>query len=132
MESMEEKFYQQVNDSLKLVFDITSRIDERMKTLVEHNNESKERIEKLCDQQNILLNRITILENRNSAQVIYDLKNEITILDNKVDHLSERCVHVEKEVNQNTSKWTALIDFTFKIGVVIIGSIILWKMGLQP
>lgn len=129
---MEEKFYQQVNESLKLVFDITSRIDERMKILIENNNDSKERIEKLFDQQNALLNRITILENRNSSQLISELKNEISILDNKVEHLSERCVHVEKEVNQNSSKWAALVDFTFKIGVVIIGSIILYKMGIKP
>lgn len=128
---MEEKFYQQFSDSLKLVFDITSRIDERMKILIENNNDAKERIEKLFEQQNVLLNRITILENRNSTQLISELKNEINILDNKVEHLSERCIHVEKEVNQNTNKWTALIDFTFKIGVVIIGSIILYKMGLK-
>jgi hypothetical protein len=130
-ESMENRIME-LNESLKLVFDITSRIDERMKILIENNNDSKERIEKLFDQQIILLNRITILENKNSAQMVTELKNELTILENKVDHLSDRCIHVEKEVNQQGNKWTTLLDFTFKIGVMLIGSIILWKIGLKP
>jgi len=124
--------FKEVYEFLMTISETSNRIDERIKILIENNNESKERIEKLFDQQNLLLNRITILENRNNTQLISDLKNEITILENKIDHLSERCLHVEKEVNQNSSKWSALIDFTFKIGVVVIGSIILWKMGLQP
>jgi hypothetical protein len=121
-----------INESLKLVFDITSRIDERMKILIENNNDSKERIEKLFDQQIMLLNRITVLENKNSTQMVTELKNELTILDNKVDHLSERCIYLEKEVNQQGNKWTVLFDFTFKIGVMLVGSIILWKIGIQP
>lgn len=129
---MEEKFYKEVNDSLKMVFDITSRIDERMKALIESNNESKDKIEKLYEQQVTLLNRITILENKNSTQLINDLKNEVNIIDGRVEHLSERLIHVEKEMTQTSSKWTNVIDFIFKVGVVVIGSIILWKLGLKP
>lgn len=129
---MEENFYREMNDSLKLVFDITSRIDERMKVLVESNNESKDKIEKLYDQQMAILNRITVVENRNSTQLINDLKNDVKIMDSKVEHLSERLIHVEKELSQNSNKWASVIDFIFKVGVVVIGSIILWKLGIKP
>jgi predicted nuclease with TOPRIM domain len=129
---MEEKFYKEVNDSLKLVFDITSRIDERMKVLIENNNESKDKIEKLFDQHVIMLNRLSVLENKNNNQLITDLKNEVNIIDGKVEHLSERLIHVEKEMSQTSSKWAGVVDFIFKVGVVVIGSIILWKLGLKP
>lgn len=129
---MEEKFYKEVNDSLKLVFDITSRIDERMKVLVENNNDSKDKIEKLYEQQVVLLNRIIVLENKNNVQLMTDLKNEINIIEERVDHLSERLIHVEKEMNQSNSKWTAVVDFIFKVGVVVVGAIILWKLGIKP
>lgn len=129
---MEEKFYKEVNDSLKLVFDATSRIDERIKILVEYHNDSKEKIEKLYDQQIAILNRMAVVENRNSSQLINDLKGEVNIIEGKVEHLSERLIHVEKEVNQTSSKWANVIDFIFKLGVVVIGSIILWKLGLKP
>lgn len=129
---MEEKFYKEVNDSLKLVFDITSRIDERMKVLVESNSESKEKIEKLYENQVAMLNRITVLENKNNVQIIGDLKNEVNIIEGKVEHLSERLIHVEKEMNQTTNKWAAVVDFIFKVGVVVIGAIILWKLGIKP
>jgi hypothetical protein len=129
---MEEKFYKEVNDSLKLVFDITSRIDERMKVLIENNSDSKEKIEKLYDQHIILLSRIVVVENKNSSQLIVDLKNEVNIIESRVEHLSERLIHVEKEMTQTTNKWMAVVDFVFKVGVVVIGSIILWKLGIKP
>ena len=129
---MEENFYAEVHDSLKLVFDITSRIDERMKALIENNNEAKDRIEKLYENQMVLINRITVLENKNSFQAVVDLKNEVNIMEGRVDHLSERLIHVEKEMNQANSKWAAVIDFIFKVGVVVIGAIILWKLGIKP
>jgi uncharacterized protein YhaN len=129
--SMEEKF-KEVNDSLKLVFEMTARIDERMKVLIESNNESKDRIEKLYENQMTLINRIAILENKNGTQLITDLKNDVNIIDGKIEHLSERLVHVEKEMMQTNNKWSSIVDFIFKVGVVVIGSIILWKLGLKP
>lgn len=129
---MDENFYREVSDSLKLVFDTTSRIDERIKVLIEKNNESKDKIEKLYDQQVTLLNRITILENKNNTQIINDLKNEVNIIDGRVEHLSDRLVHVEKEVNQSNSKWANIIDFAFKVATIVIGAIIMWKLGIKP
>jgi uncharacterized protein YhaN len=129
--SMEEKF-REVNDSLKLVFEMTARIDERMKVLIESNSESKDRIEKLYENQMTLINRIAILENKNSTELITDLKNDVNIIDGKIEHLSERLIHVEKEMAQTTNKWSSVVDFIFKVGVVVIGSIILWKLGLKP
>lgn len=129
---MEEKLYIEVNESLKLVFDITSRIDERMKILLESHNEAKERIEKLYEQQATILNRIIVLENKNNAEALNDLGNEVNIINSKVEHLSERLIHVEKEMSQNSNKWAGFIDFIFKISVMIIGSVILWKLGLKP
>jgi len=130
--NMEENFYKEVHDSLKLVFDITSRIDERMKILIESNTEAKDKIEKLYEQQVTLLNRIVVVENKNNIQLVSDLKNEVNIIDGRVENLSERLIHVEKEINQTNNKWASVVDFIFKVGVVVIGSIILWKLGLKP
>jgi chromosome segregation ATPase len=129
---MEEKFYKEVNDSLKDVFDITSRIDERIKVLVENHNEAKEKIEKLCDQQIIMLNRLTILENKNGTKAMHDLKNDFDALEIKVTDISERLLHVEKDMAQTTGRWASIIDFVFKVGVMVIGAIILWKLGIKP
>jgi len=130
--NMEESFYKEVNDSLKLVFDITSRIDERMKILIENNIESKSKIEKLYEQQMTLLNRVVVVENKNSSQFISNLENDINIIEGKIEHLSEMLINVKNEINQNNNKWATIIDFIFKVGVVVTGSIILWKLGLKP
>ncbi|MFY4731144.1 hypothetical protein [Nitrospira sp. BLG_2] len=129
---MEENSYREVNDSLKNVFAITSRIDERIKVLVEGHNESKEKIEKLCDNQIAILNRLIILENSNGNRVAHELKEQFGKLEHKVDDVSERLLHVEKDMTQATNKWAAVVDFVLKVGVVVIGAIILWKLGIKP
>lgn len=120
---------QRLNDSVNQVFELSSRIDERLKSLVESNQESKERIEKLVVNQTNILTRIIVLENE--SKTIEDVKKDIKILEQQVDLLSERVIHVEKEVGAHSNKWTNLIDFGFKVGHIVIGAIILYKLGFK-
>lgn len=127
-----ERIYKELDDSLKMVFDVTSRIDERMKILIESNSESKERIEKLAEQQNHLSNRITILESSNNSRILSVVENEVKNLDNQADQFGTRLTHVEKDIAKYTNHWNTIFEFVFKIGVMIVGGIILWKLGVKP
>lgn len=122
----------ELTESLKSVFDLTSRIDERLKSLIESNSESKERIEKLVDNQTTMLNRLTVLENKNYSSEITLLKNNIDVLEAQVDSIVNRVSSIENSIESHTTKWTMILDFAFKIAVVVISGIILWKMGIKP
>lgn len=127
---MTQDHYKEVNDSLKLVFDLTSRIDERMKILVSNYEEAKVKIDKLADQQNAFLHKIVILET--SKEAVLDLKKELVVIENKVEDFSERLMYVEKEIQSHASKWATFFDFIFKIAIIVVGALILWKLGLKP
>jgi len=129
---MNDKYYEEFSSSLKLVFDLTSRIDERIKTLVEDNNESKTKLEKLADAQNDFLSRVIILENKNGAREIAELKNDINSVEGQLNRLIIRMADVEKDTKHHATKWSNISDFLFKIGVAIIGGLILWKLGIKP
>jgi len=129
---MEENLYKEVNDALKNVFAITSRIDERMKMLVENHNEAKDKIEKLYDNQVAILNRLTVLENSNSSRAFHDLKDHFDKLESKINDMGERLFVAEKELTSTANKWGTILDFIFKVGTVVVGAIILWKLGIKP
>jgi chromosome segregation ATPase len=130
---MDDPFYKEVSESLKLVFDLTSRIDERMKILIESNNDYKEKIEKLSVQHGEAIMRISILENKASSKELDSVKVEADLekVEEKMIHLTDRMSDVEKDIKSHSNKWSSMVDFIFKVGVIVIGGIILWKLGLK-
>lgn len=124
---MDNKFYQEVSEALKSVSDITSRIDERMKILIENNNESRERIEKLMESQNTMFTRVGILETKNGSELKSDFKN----LEQKVNFLSTKIDIMEKDFNHHSNNWKSIADFVFKVGVILVSGFLLWKFGLK-
>lgn len=133
---MENEFYKELTNSLKIVSDVTTRIDERVKVLVEDNNVFKGRFEKMSELQSALISRLSILE---SDHNVSDLKNDVTTLNDRVEGLSIKLIKLEQDVyniernlGQHDNRWTNIIDFLYKIGTIVVGSIILWKLGIKP
>ncbi len=133
-----ENFYKEVSDSLKLVFDLTSRIDERMKIVIAGNTETKEKIERLASQYSDIITRISLLESKNTNRQIDELKEEIKDVKTKindfhdtVDNSKIKMAEVEKDLKSHSYKWTALIDFIFKVAIIVIGGVILFKLGIK-
>lgn len=128
---MDDPFYKEVSESLKLVFDLTSRIDERMKILIESNNDYKEKIERLFIQHGETMMRINTLENKASSKELDLVKVDLEKVEEKMIHLTDRMSDVEKDIKSHSNKWTSMVDFIFKVGVIVIGGVILWKLGLK-
>lgn len=129
-----EHFYQEVSGSIKLVFDLTSRIDERVKMLVEQHNESSHRIERLMERHESLTNRIGFLENKigiieNKISHQVDLEEELQDLKESYQILAIKSASFEIHNVGQDNKWKLIGDFVFKIIIMTIGSIIAWKFS---
>jgi hypothetical protein len=133
---MDEFSYKELSTSLKVVSDITTRIDERTKILVEDNNVFKVRFERVAEIQSALVARLSIIE---SSHDISNIKNDIVALQEKIEYLSGKSIKIEqdismmeKSIGQQDNKWANVIDFLYKVATVVIGAIILWKLGIKP
>ena len=133
---MDEFSYKELSTSLKAVSDITTRIDERTKILVEDNNVFKVRFERVAEIQSALMARLSIIE---SSHDISNIKNDIVALQEKIEYLSGKSIKIEqdismmeKSIGQQDNKWANVIDFLYKVATVVIGAIILWKLGIKP
>ena len=120
-----EDFYNKLSESVKLVFDLTIRIEERLKILVEQHNSSSEKIEKLMERQENLFSRISVLENRNGNHFRDDIKD----LEENLQAVKAKVAVLEINSGQQENKWKLAVDFVFKLIMVIIGAVLTWKLG---
>lgn len=127
MPDVNERFYQQVSESIKLVFDLTSRIDERVKILIEQHNEANHRIEKLMERHEGIMTRISVLENRNNN----NFKDEIAEIRKEQKVLEIKLTALEMTSSHHDNKWKVVGDAVFKIGIAIVGGFIAWKLGIN-
>jgi len=132
---MDEISYKELTQSLKSVSDVTTRIDERIKILVEDNNLFKSRFEKVAETQSALVSRLSIIESNHD---ISNIKNDIVSLQEKIEFLSGKSIKIEQDIHmmekslgQHEYRWTNVVDFLYKLTTVVIGSIILWKLGIK-
>ena len=148
------------NDFMKMIHDVTSRIDERVKILVSNLEDTNTRFEKILDNQALLYNRVSLLESRDYSSIKNDLTN-----------LSERLIAIEthgsiplreelkslqkensvilselnKEINQinvkmesvnlksiaSETKMNKIFDFVMKTVWTLLAGYLLYKFGWQ-
>lgn len=87
MPAADDIYRKELQSEIKLVLEMTARVDERVKLVVEKQSEMTQRLNGFIDSHNALSNRVTTLEAKN-GNGIYELKN-------RVDAMIERVVRVE-------------------------------------
>lgn len=128
MPEKNDSSYKEVSESIKLVFDLTSRIDERVKHLVEQHNEANQRIEKLMERHENILSRLSVLENKNG----HGMKEDITELKKDFHAMEIKVAAIEMQTTRHEDKWKTIGDFIFKVTVAVVGAVIVWKLTMKP
>jgi predicted nucleic acid-binding Zn-ribbon protein len=132
---MDSTLYKEVTSSIKAMFDVTARIDERVKMLVEKQHEVERRLDGISTSQMTLTTKVGILENRNGK----DLKDQIARVDSSVEgardeikQMQMRLITVEKSATSSEHKWKSIFDFIYKAVWVILVCYLLFKLNLTP
>lgn len=149
-----EQFFGQVSESVQLVFDLTSRIDERVKMLIERQKEIDDQLDKLLAMQNMALQRLATLESivesrdfdthlRSLSEKVAvisssDLKDDVESLQNKNQEL-HNIIHTMQikietmwlRLGVNDSRWYTIFDGFYKLALMMIAGYILYKLGWQ-
>lgn len=118
-----------LEESVKLIFDLTSRIDERVKMLVEKQGESDEKIEKIMDLQQSTIQRVAILEISQDTQ--NEMQKEIDDIDNKLQIIELKCEKLQMRSTQQDTTMNRIFEWVLKILFMVVGGLILFKLGLQ-
>ena len=100
------------------LIETASRIEERVKFLIESQNHQNLKLDMLMNQYHELNGRLIKLEAEPLDKNLEDLKTRLSTLESKL-------------LKSHEKKWEKLTEYSFKIICIILGSLIAWKLGLQ-
>lgn len=130
--------YNSLDKAIKSIFDLTSRIDERVKILIEHENEGNNRMEKVIEKMNDLTSRTTILESKDLSSVEEKIETmqkdyDKAFLTMKDDNktLELRITSLEIHTDQTLGRWKFVTDAVFKVFITALSIFMAWKLGVK-
>lgn len=132
--SLDEKFNDKITESLQSLFELSARIDERIKSLSNKHLENDIKWNKLTETQTKLLERIAILESASTESIkeeIYELKEEIKEINNKLHNLDIAINNLNNVSNNQENRWKVIFDVIVKIAVIVSAALIVYKLGIQ-
>lgn len=139
-----EQFFSQVSESIQLVFDLTSRIDERVKMLIEKQNELDAKMTRFSESVQLISNRLTILESKDYPSLKEDLSKireniaaisltgeDVEDLEDKVHNLEVKLEMISLKLGTHDNRWFLMFDTVWKMALMLVAGYILYKLGLQ-
>lgn len=134
-----EQLLNQLSESIKLVFDLTSRIDERVKHLSQQNVDFSVHIKNFIDKHQDINTRICVLESKDYAMMkreIEDMGQKLAIIESR--NINKRLEDVEGKMEQmNFFKTTTegkvkiFVDIFWKLLVGVLTCYIAFKLGVN-
>ena len=124
MSDISEQFFTQVSESIKSVFNLTSRIDERVKMIHEKQQEMDKKFSRLIDSQGTLNSRVSVLESTTETE-------EVQNLEKTVHNMEIMLKEVELKSAGNTGKWAVAADFGIKILWALVAAAAIYYMGFK-
>ena len=132
---MDDTLYKEIIHSIQAVLELTARVDERVKLLMDKQTHIDAKLESLSMSQMNLFTKVSVLETKDGKE----LKNALVSLDNEVKeaikeiHAIDMRLHgVEQVATRTENKWQMVFDFVYKTVWVILVCYLLVKLNLQP
>ncbi len=123
----DDKYYHQVSESIKSVFELSTRIDERVQLMMKTQKGMEDKIDSMMHQQNDIDGRVMVLESKNGTL----LQEDIDKLEENFHRLEMRIQIMEGQTNRQEGRWRTILNFWFQILWVVLAAYILYKFNLQ-
>lgn len=140
--------YQQVNETINHVLDLSSRIDERVKMLIEKSNDFSIKMESITANYSNLIQRVVALESYLDYDDFAKLEDNYDLLEKKIlllESCSENLKALDVRINKieaghkdfdffkkNTeSNMKTLFDAIYKIIITLGMAYVMYKLGLK-
>jgi uncharacterized protein (DUF3084 family) len=117
----------QVSESIRSLFELTSRIDERVKLLTETYSKAESKFDTIMKSQQELLQRVTALESKNGTE----LKKTVGDIEERLRKIEIHIQSVEYIAKGSQNKWDKAIEHGMKILVAIAATILIYKLGMS-
>ena len=117
----------QSSENIQKLFDLSTRIDERVKTIQTNQANLENRIESLFGSHNIAMQKIVVLESRD----VKFLDSKISECEKEISSIDKRLSGVESSSGQNQDRWNKIMSFVIQLVWVILAAWLLMKLNIQ-
>jgi len=126
-EDISVQILSQTSENIQKLFELSTRIDERVKEIQNKQAGFHERLEKVISGHQNVLQKVAALESKDGAALIEDIdecKKELVTLD-------KRIAVVEGSTDQSKDRWNRIFTFVIQLVWVLLAAWLLVKLNLQ-
>lgn len=125
MDELSVQFLAQTTESIQKLIDVSTRIDERVKTCLQRQDEIERRFELLVESNVNLREHLAVIKS-------YDYVSDLDIIKKDLHLMEQQIVDVVKSSEGLESKWNTGIKYVVQTIWLIVGTWIVFKLGLTP
>ena len=150
-----EQYFLQVSESIKNLFELSTRIDERVQAIMKKQDETDKKIESMNESISKMSTRLSVVEAKSPELYkkdigtlfdrVHDTNLHLENLQNKCDtnipiiQASDERSHqnladiqqLQGQTQQNEGRWKSAFGFIIQIVWVILAAYLLFKLGIQ-
>lgn len=127
-EELSVQLLSQTSDNIQKLFDLSIRIDERLKAVSSSQNNAEKKVEDLIQNFNRLVERVVKQESSGDTALRSDMNN----LRENFHEFEIRLQGVESKKKVRDDRKKKIWDFFIQLFWVVVASYVLLKLKLQP
>jgi len=120
-----DRYDAEVAVSIRSLFELTSRIDERVKLLFETSSKTDDKFNQIMKCQNEIMQRVTALESKNGTEI----KKSVEELNNRIRTIETQVQSIDFITKGHQTRWDKIMDNGMKLLVAIAAAFIIWRAG---
>ena len=124
-EDLSVQILSQTSDNIQKLFDLSTRIDERVKSIQSKQEHMDNRVETIMQSHNELMQTVAVLKSLSDVESISACEKDIVKLDKRLSTIE----HTSKGME---SRWGQIFRFIINIIWLVLGAYLLFKLGINP
>lgn len=127
-EDLQMQILTQASENIQKLFDLSTRIDERVKAIQAKQTEQDARLENLNKLQTETVQRVIVLESRNNTAIYAEVSSH----GEQLNAIDKRLMQLESTSKGNEGRWHTIWGFIIQLIWIVMAAGVLYKLGLNP
>ena len=119
----------QASDNIQKLFDLSTRIDERVKMIQLRQEQMDKRVDENLQHVGSIMQKIAVLESK--ERVVEGVSKNIEVLEQAAVNMDKRLDVVEGKNQASNDRWNRIATFIIQLVWVILAAYLLTKLHLQ-
>jgi predicted nuclease with TOPRIM domain len=127
-EDISVQILSQTSDNIQKLFELSTRIDERVKEIQKKQTGLHERLESVIEGHQEVLQKVAVLESKDASAI----QEDVDECRKELVDLEKRLIVVEGTSDRSKDRWNKVFTFVIQLVWVLLAAWLLMKLNIQP